>query len=155
MARFRFPLQALLQARERAERDEQVAFGVLEQDRLALRRQLDDAQAMIERAQQDARALLDPQAGIVDLRAARRQAHAALHHQAIASQLRVSLQGAQVRSDQQRERLLRASIARRALERLRERRLAEWVLDQRRKEQFALDDLATVQTARTRKDGSP
>ncbi|MCA9293663.1 MAG: flagellar FliJ family protein [Phycisphaerales bacterium] len=153
MARFKFPLQALLHMRERAERDEQLAFAALEHDRVSLQQELAHVQGNIAQAQHDARALLDPNAGTIDLQAARWQAHAALHQQALAGQLRVSLSGAQVRSDQQRERLLRASIARRALERLRERRMAEWSLEQKRREQFEQDDVATQRAARARKEG--
>ncbi len=148
MARFRFPLQALLHLRERAERDEQVAFGELENERVAIGQSLERMNLNIERAQQDARVLLEAGSEPLDLNAARWQANAAMHMQGVAGQLAVSLEGAEARSKEQRERLLRASVARRALERLRERRLDEWMIDQRRKEQLEMDDLGTSRAAR-------
>ena len=148
MAAFKFPLQTLLRVREQAERDEQIALAQLERERQSMLSMLEATQTQLQQAQRDARGLLDPHAGPLDLPAARLQAHAALHLQARRGQLSVTLRGAETRSAQQRERLLRASIARRALERLRERRLEAGEKDMQRREQAEIDDLATVRAAR-------
>ena len=75
-------------------------------------------------------------------------AGAALQHMRYAQRLVLELAGVHRRLDAARERLREASRKRQAMERLRERRFAEWRAAQEKAETSALDELAVSAAAR-------
>ncbi len=144
MGGFRFELEAVLRQREHAERVEQVAMGTIDRERLALEAELGAAQGEIEDEQAELRrrlvgarfATVRDQAlavGVIERRAA-----------GIARRLAETLE----RLEKARERLVRASADRRAIELLRERRYETWRREQLRKEQRTLDDVVSGASAR-------
>ncbi|MBK7405777.1 MAG: flagellar FliJ family protein [Phycisphaerales bacterium] len=142
MAKFTFELEALLEQRRREERDRMRALGVLEQERLAIER----AAASLGAALRDEREALRAElAGgrSVDLGRVRLQSGASLHGVRRTHELALSAAAVLKRLDAARVELLHATTRRRAVEKLRERRLEAWIAGQRRLEAMALDELIT------------
>lgn len=138
-ARFRFPLDPLLRLRQRSEEAAQRVVADLERQRREVEEVLRDHQRRMESGRQAARAVL---VGSVDLRAVRGEAQAALHLMRRTNQLVLHLAGLHKRLEQARAMLTERRRERRALELLREKRLAEWRAELTWREQVVLDDLA-------------
>lgn len=150
MARFHFPLQAVLEQRRRAERDAMLAVAALERERLEVEGEIEACRAAAEQERRDLRDLLHAErsGGGVDVRAARSQAHASLHAVARAQRLVVRLAGVHERIDRARLALLEAATARQAVETLRDKQFEEWRAEQARLEAAALDDLVVARHGR-------
>ncbi len=152
MKPFRFPLQPLLEYRERIERDHRVAVARAEADRRSIESSLADSQDTIAGCKLDLREALGAGGGPVDLRSVRLQSTASFHMQVKAQRLAIQLAGAHQRLEGERAKLAEAAKARRAVELLKERRRQEWLAEQTRREIRAVDELATMAAARRRPD---
>lgn len=151
MARFVFELQAVLDQRTQAERQRQLQVAGLEAERLRLESEIRECQRRIESAREELRRALGAERtgpGSADLLAARRQAAASLHLLAQAQQAALRLAGVLSRLDRARADLLGATIARKAVEALRDRRLTAWKAEQDRRESAALDELGVMRAGR-------
>lgn len=153
MARFVFPLQALLEQRENVERSRQLAVAAIERERLELELRVSACQQQIRSHKGDLRDLLagsSPRAlqGGVDTRTVRLQASASLHAQASAQRLALQLAGVYRRLQSAQVELRKATTARKAVETLKQRRYEEWKREQSRRETAALDELATMAAGR-------
>jgi flagellar FliJ protein len=148
MAKFVFRLQPLLRARQAVERQRQVAVAVLERERLALEDELRAVQRAIVAEKGELREQLSPNVGgasaRLDLRGVRFQAGASLRLATRAQQVVLRLAGTHTRLEQARGLLLEAAKARKAVELLRERQLEEFVVEQKRREFAALDDMMVM-----------
>ncbi len=140
MSRFRFPLDPVLRMRERAERERLAEVAGLEQERSRLEDAIRREQATISHGQQGQRERL---AGRVDMRELRSTAAGTLGAMRRAGRLAVELAGVYRRIEEARGRLVDASRDRRAVERLRERRLEAFRREEGRREARRLDDVAT------------
>lgn len=149
MAKFRFPLRAVLEQRERIERDHRIAVAQAEQTRLQAEREVRAYQQSIVSIKNDLREALAPGSGAVNLREARLQANASLHATLRTQQAALKLAGAMRRVEAARAGLMEAAKERRALELLRERQFEAWKLRLNRAEANELDDIANARSARS------
>ena len=138
MARFVFKLQALLDLRRREEEGCQRALGALNQTRASIEGLLRRHQQQISRNKLEMR---DRLVGTIDTAELRMQAHAAIGVMREAQSAAIELAGLVRKQELAREELVAARARRRAVEMIRERRLAEWKLEQERREVADLDDL--------------
>jgi flagellar export protein FliJ len=149
MAIFHFNLQALLAARTRAEDVAKRGVGKLE----AARRKLEDAlrtrQGRLGASKGAVRAGL---VGSVNASELRMQANLSLSVMRDAQRTVLELAGIHRQLEQARDVLKKASQARRAIELVREKRFAAWRLDEKRREQRVMDELA-MQRARGARKG--
>ncbi|MFO0832842.1 MAG: flagellar FliJ family protein [Phycisphaerales bacterium] len=154
MAKFVFRLQSLLRARQAVERQRQVTVALLERERLALEDELRGLQRAILAEKQELREQLASRGPTrLDLRGVRFQAGASLRLATEAQQLVLRLAGAHKRLEQARAQLREAAKARRAVELLREKHYEEYVCEQKRRENAALDDIVVMRTGSNR-DGT-
>lgn len=149
MPKFIFQLDPLLRMRKRVEQDRQLAVAKLETERNAIQNAIRDRQHAIDQARHDAKAALTPGAAL-NLRDARTHAVAALRSQAEAQANALKLAGLLKRIDAARSELATATQARRAIERIKERRLEEHNRAEARKQAAVLDELATINAIRQR-----
>ena len=140
MGRFRFRLQTVLDHRSAIERERQRVVAGIESQRVAGETALRGVQADVERENAELRAALGTGA-FQDVRA--HAAHIA-HLHAEARRQVLHLSGVLARLDAARADLLEAARRRRAVEMLRERRLAEWRLEESRRETAAVDELSVI-----------
>lgn len=152
MARFRFPLAALLEHRSRVEKDHRVAVARAEQARLEAERAVRAQQQSIISIKNDLREALSPGSGSINLREARLQANASLHATLRTQQSALKLAGAMRRVDAARGGLIEAAKERRALELLRDRQFEAWKRRLNKAETIELDDLANARAARGDED---
>lgn len=155
MARFEFKLEAALDQRKRAERERQLVVARLEQQRVAIESRVKDVQQRLSAERDTLRVLLGggqrgstPGAG-VSVTAVRMQATAGLHGFTELRTLAVELAGVLKRLETARAHLLAATVARKAVDKLRERQLERWKREQERRESAELDDLTLMRAART------
>ena len=150
MARFVFELEAVLRQRVMAEREQRVRVAELERERLGIESEIRGRQAVITQEKRDLAERLDGAklGGPVDLRGVRVQANASLRAIADAQRCVLRLAGVHERIRRARAVLLERAIARRAMESLKERRLAAWVEAERRREDAALDELVVTRHGR-------
>jgi flagellar FliJ protein len=146
MARFRFPLQAVLDQREAAEKERQRAVAELERERVAIEGEISGCQELIAGSHADVRALLG--GGVVSLLDVRRDVSAAVRADATARRAALRLAGVHRRLTAARGALLQAARARRAVELLKERRYEQWRADERRREAAETDELAVMRAGR-------
>lgn len=152
MAKFVFRLEALITQREALEREAQLAVARLEAERLTLEEVLRGIRISLDAEREEWRVRLhgtvaDPgESAIagVDVSLVRLQASASLHQVRRAQQTAVRLAGVLARLDQARAELVKASAARKAVERLRERRYEAWRLREQQRENAALDELSVM-----------
>jgi flagellar FliJ protein len=148
--RFTFNLQAVLDQREREERDRQLAVTALERERMGVEARLRELQAGIAGAKMEMRARLSGSPGVagggggVNVPEVRMQAGASLHLVAQAQRVALELSGLYRRLELARGELLRAATARKAVELLKEKRLAEWKAAVDRADAAAVDEVATM-----------
>ncbi|MBC03958.1 MAG: flagellar export protein FliJ [Phycisphaerae bacterium] len=145
MARFRFQLQALLDARKRAEDVRRREVAELEGERNRLENDLRRRQASIVNAREEAR---DGLVGEVRPHLLRAAANASMSLMRDAQRSVLELAGLHRRLDAARAVLAEASRDRRAIELVRERRYEAWKMEIERREQSALDEIATNAGAR-------
>lgn len=159
MARFRFNLEHVLEQRQRAERDAQIAFAAIERERVALEMQIRGFQQTLVGFKRDLRGALaggPPVSGDggsalrapITLTNVRLQAGASLLVMGKAQSAVVQLAGVHKRLETARAALLDAARARQAVELLRERRFEQWKREQAKQEAMELDDLSTMRAGR-------
>lgn len=140
MARFVFKLQALLDLRVREEERCQQALAEVTRARTSLENMLRSHQQRISGQKFEMRNRL---VGSIDTAELRLHAHATIGVMREAQSAAIELAGLIRRQEVAREGLVEARARRRAVELIRERRLAEWRLEQERREVADLDDLVT------------
>lgn len=145
MAKFRFPLDPLLELRRREEDARKRELAQFEGERQRLQDALRAKQRELSEGKQ---ALRDSLVGPLDPAMLRQQATATMGVDRLARRTVLELAGLTQRLEASRQRLVEAAQARRAVEILRERRLEEWNREADRKEIAFLDDLANVAAAR-------
>lgn len=145
MPRFRFQLQAVLDARLRAEREEHRRVAEMETARRRLEDGLRRRQSQIGEARSQLRGRLE---GRIDASSLRGQANASLAEMRDAQRVVLELAGIHRRLETLREGLRAASRARRAVEILKERRFEAWRREQDRREQAELDEMAVIRGSR-------
>lgn len=144
MARFRFQLQPVLDARLRAEDDRRREVSELEGERRRLEEGLRRRQEAITGTRDEVRSSL---IGAVRPDELRSQANASLTHMRDAQRTVLELAGLHRRLETARASLAEAAKARRAIELVKERRQEAWRRENDRREQAALDELATNRAA--------
>lgn len=144
MARFRFQLQPVLDARLRAEDERRRAVAELEQERRRLEDALRRRQSAIAGAKDGVREALIGQVRPDDLRS---QANASLAEMRDAQRSVLELAGLHRRLETARAALAAAARDRRAIELVKERRFEAWRHELDRREQAGLDELATNRAA--------
>ena len=152
MARFVFNLQPVLRQRELVERERQREVAVLERERLAIEAKLRGWQQAIGQERADMRSAHESNNGRLNLDAVRVQSHATLGMVMRAQRAAVELSGVMRRLDAARARLLEAAAARKAIERLRDRRQEHWRSEQKAAEARELDAMTVMR--HTRDEGS-
>jgi flagellar protein FliJ len=144
MPRFRFELQAVLDHRQRQEREHQRIVADLERQRVALESTIRACQNGLSEERGHMRALL----AAADVRGARQQIAAASRLTAQAQRAVLELAGLHKRIEAARAVLLEATKRRKAVELLKERRLEEWSRAMNKKEADAIDEIAVMRAAR-------
>ncbi|MFT3686205.1 MAG: flagellar FliJ family protein [Phycisphaerales bacterium] len=151
MARFEFSLEAALEQRRRVERERQLVVAKLEQSRVQIETRVKGVQQRLTTERDELRALLSPgrRAGVdgvakVSVASVRMQATAGLHGLSELRTLAIELAGVLKRLEGARSQLLAAAVARKAVEKLRERRFTEWKREQDHREAAELDDLTLM-----------
>jgi len=145
MAKFRFTLQPVLEQRLAVERQRQVEVARLERHRFELEGRVREAQGQIEAASGRRReALASGDGGRVDLEQLRGHAGEMAWWDRRAREGAVELAGVLKRLSGAREALAEAVRGRRAIERLRERRLEEWRSEMARRERAEADELGIM-----------
>jgi flagellar FliJ protein len=147
MGRFRFPLEAVLEQRRRAERERQRVVAEHERDRLKLEAQLRTRQAVIDESAAELRSSLAA-GGTIDASALRLRAASSTRAVAQAHELAIRLAGVHAKLHESRRGLTEASRQRRAVERLRELRHDAWRQERERAEQRDVDEIAQTLHAR-------
>ncbi|MCK4871291.1 MAG: flagellar FliJ family protein [Phycisphaerales bacterium] len=157
MPRFIFRLQALLDQRSRAQRDEQLIVAALETERLDLQRRIHAHQWTIQQGKEELRDVLSPHdTGSVVVEAAHlhRCAAASVAIDRAARRLVLQLAGVHHKLEHARAQLLNADIQLKVVERLKTRQYERWRCAQDRREAIELDELATMRTGRRNGDQS-
>jgi flagellar FliJ protein len=145
MAKFRFELQAVLNARLRAEELQQRRVAELEASRRKLEDGLRARQARIGESRAQLRGRL---MGAIDPSMLRGQANASLAGMRDAQRVVLELAGIHRRLQSVMAELRAASRDRRAVEILKERRFEDWRREQDRREQAELDEIAVIRGSR-------
>lgn len=147
MARFRFTLARLLDRRLKEEEARRLALAKIEGHRRALEDALRDRQREISAGREEWRRQL---VGEIDPAALRHQAGASLGLLRKAQRTVIEIAGLEKSLVRAKEDLIEAARARRALEILRERRLAAFHAVEARREREQLDEFAQEMDRRAR-----
>jgi len=139
MAKFTFQLDPVLKARRAAEQEKQLVVAKLERERQEIEAAIRRRQHMIAESKHELRSSLVGQVNTLHLRGT---AASSMRIMGQANKLILDLAAVHKRLDAARLELIEASKQRRAVEMLRERRLAEWKRNQDKKEEAFLDDLS-------------
>jgi flagellar FliJ protein len=145
MRRFKFELEPVLEARRQHEQTKQRLMAAIERDRLHLEDALRQHQANLAEGKQHLRNQL---VGTVNAAALRVQANASIQVGRKAQRTVLELAGVHRRLDAARAELIEAARRRRAIELLREKRLAQWKAEVNKAETAAIDELAGMAAAR-------
>ena len=148
MARFIFELEAVLKQRLAEEREHQLAVAALEREKSLLESSIRAYQQDLSVERDELRDQLASGPATLDLRGVRFQAGASLRLIALAQRAVLQLAGLHKRIDAARLKLLQATMRRKGVEMLKERRLEEWKLRQKKAEEAALDELNVVRAGR-------
>ncbi len=148
MARFIFELEAVLKQRLAEEREHQLAVAALEREKSLLESSIRAHQRELSIERDELRDQLASGPATLDLRGVRFQAGASLRLIALAQRAVLQLAGLHKRIDAARLKLLEATMRRKGVEMLKERRLEEWKLRQKKAEDAALDELNVVRAGR-------
>ena len=149
MAKFRFKLESLLKLREGAEREHQQIVAKLERERVRIEDRLRRHQANITSGKQD---LAGHMTGAVDVREIRQFAHVTRQVEQHAQRTAIELAGVYRRIEAARRGLAEAMRERRVIELLKERRYAAFLQAIEKDEAAALDELATNDAPRRRRE---
>jgi|SRR6185295_2736790 len=158
MAVFKFQLQTVLRQRLAVERQRQVALSIIEQERLGLEREIRACHETAARERRDLSAGLSvagEAAGPIQLRGVRFQAARVMHLNMRARQAAVKLAGAHARRETSRQELAKATIARKAMESLRDRWFEAWRVEQNRREAAAMDEMMITRAGRKASNPEP
>lgn len=142
---FHFQLEPLLRVRCQRERERQRDVAVLENRRRELEEALRRQQRLVLSGKHDLRESLS---GLLDMTALRDEAATTVHALRAAQRLVLELAGIHRKIESARAKLIESSRERRAIELLRERRLADWRRRIGRAEDAAIDELAVQAAAR-------
>lgn len=145
MPRFRFELQAVLDTRKRAEDFCRREVATLELERGELENGIRGRQQSIVDSREETREGL---VGMIQPDRLRSSANASLAMMRDAQRSVLELAGIHRRLETARGTLREASRDRRAIELVRERRFEAWKTETERREQSALDEIATIRGAR-------
>jgi flagellar export protein FliJ len=148
VARFIFELEAVLKQRLAEEREHQLAVAALEREKSLLESSIRAYQQDLSVERDELRDQLASGPATLDLRGVRFQAGASLRLIALAQRAVLQLAGLHKRLDAARLKLLQATMRRKGVEMLKERRLEEWKLRQKKAEEAALDELNVVRAGR-------
>ena len=148
MARFIFELEAVLKQRLAEEREHQLAVAALEREKSLLESSIRAHQRELSIERDELRDQHASGPATLDLRGVRFQAGASLRLIALAQRAVLQLAGLHKRIDAARLKLLEATMRRKGVEMLKERRLEEWKLRQKKAEDAALDELNVVRAGR-------
>lgn len=143
MGKFEFNLEAVLKQRAAVERTRQLAVASIERERLVAEDEIRGFQRDFESRRDEVRQMLVPGTP-VDLRDVRMSAGSTLHVLSRTSRCALKLAGVHNRLAISRGELLRATTARKAVERLKERRFEEWQGEQKRREAAVIDELSVI-----------
>ena len=152
MAGFVFELESVLELREREEKVRMKAVGELEAQRLAIEARVADIQASLRAGREEWRAALsggdgeggERGAASLQLVGVRLAANASLHGVVELQRAAIDLAGLGQRLGRARAELLRATVARKAVELLKTRRYEAWKRERDRRENAELDDLVVM-----------
>ncbi len=155
MAAFRFQLEALLEMRRRAERDQQLVVAEIESEYRAIEDRIRACHGNIEVARDELRSRLASSVpgSVVDPREAAWQTHSMHRMRAEADGLVLKLSGVLRHLEAERAKLVELARERRSIEKLRENRYDAWKVERERKERIELDDLASARAGRARLGG--
>lgn len=145
MPRFTFKLRPLLNARIAAERQKQRELAGLQRERFVIEQRLRSQQ---ERIDQDRSVQRNALVGRIDTHALRSHASSTMRLLRDAQRMAIELAQLHQRINQSRAELAEASMRRRAIELLHDRRLAEWKKRMEKHEEVALDDLIAAKAKR-------
>lgn len=159
MGAFHFELESVLEMRRNAERQKQLALARLELQRLDVERRIALVQGRIITQRDDLRERLGagadaklgggPGPGVgVDLGLVRLQATASVHAVLELRRLAIEAAGVLRRTELARAELLRATVARKAVDHLRVKARAAWRAALERKEAAELDDITLMRRGR-------
>ena len=152
MKRFVFPLQAVLDQREREERDRRAALARFERLRVELEDRIREYQSSIARAKRDIHASSMEPTGRgsmrVDMRSMRLQTNAALQMRGKAQMLVVRLAELEKDLERARNEVAEARARRRAVEVLKEKAFETWKRERDRRESAELDEINSQRSAR-------
>lgn len=150
MAKFRFQLEALLEMRKRAERDQQMIVARIETEYRSIEERIRECHENIEQCRTDLRDRLGSQQRTsVDAREAAWQTHAMHRMRAEADGLVLKLSGVLKRLESERALLVERAKDRRSIEKLKENRFEAWKSERERAERTELDDLASARAGWT------
>lgn len=149
MARFVFELEAVLRMRKREEERAMLAMGACERARATAEREARAIEDRVRAGRADWRDRLGSGSGGVEIASVRMQAGATLRDLAELKRAALTQAAAERELERARAVLLGATSRRRAIEELRERRLAEWRADAARTEQRVIDDIVVSRPARS------
>lgn len=158
MARvFVFELDPVIEVRRRAEREHMARVAKLERERVVLLERVREVQENMAGARASLGELLGGQGtgdgaaptrvSAVNMHAVKMQANASLHGVIALQRAALELAGLSRRVEAARAELLKAAVARKAVEKLRERRFAMWKREQAMKEAMEMDDLTVMRGA--------
>jgi len=140
-ARFEFRLEGLLEHRRQIEKDHQRKVAEIQQEAQIISRRIRDAQTRIvlENRTLTGQKLV----GVLDMNyIAHEKRYVGNLHMQIAMAMQ-DLQAVEERINAARVELLAAAKARKVIEKLREKQLARWRLEQDRKESAEMDEMGT------------
>lgn len=152
MARFIFDLEPVLEQRRREERDRQVALAAIERERLAIESEIRSYEEASRRERLELRERL-AEGSSRAFAGVRIQAAASVHLVRLAQRAAIRLAGVHQRLEKARAELLEAATRRKAVERLREKRLEAWKAEQNRREIAEVDDLCVMRAGMS--EGEP
>lgn len=148
MARFRFRLEPVLEHRRVLERQRQCEVAEIEVERRALEDRIRDCQDRLGAERRALREDLVSRGGTLDVVRIRHQAAVSGAIVGQAQRAVLQLAGVHKRLEEARGRLIEATTARKAVERLRERELEAWRLRLKRLEDRELDEIAVMHAAK-------
>lgn len=152
LAKFVFELEAVLKKRLAEERERQLAVAALERERAQLEEQIREYQRSLAQEREELRDQLAGGAAKLDLRGVRFQAGASLRLVTLAQRAVLQLAGVHKKIEVARAQLLQATMRRKGVEMLKQRRWEEWRENQKKLEEAVLDELAVVRAGRSRAD---
>jgi flagellar FliJ protein len=139
--RFDFKLESLLELRRQTEQQRQLAVAKVQQQIDGLRRQIQQTQIAI--AKQNRTLVVEKLLGRLDLSYIANEKRFVGNLQILIAQTYKKLVAAEQEMIAARGKLMEAAIARKVIEKLREKQFGRWKLEQDRKEAAAADELGT------------